>query len=398
MTKRVAIPYQDTELRIVGPVDNFFAHRVQRLDIPVNIPNTTINELGNSGRAGVVTDIPEVTATFQAFDVSHRIYSVLTGTDYEAYPGAGVDVVNLGFCDLIAYIKQADVAQHLKCIHVKYAQITDFNFTYSVDGESTEEYTVGGSEKRYLSNDVVVDSGVLDGSNEFELSETPKQLRNGDYALSVIIAGDWLEEGPECSIAGTTVTVSGSYGDPADKTLVVYHSSTSTMAWSEISDGTVPAAIKGKNIPVYIFASDDTKETQYRVQSVTIRGSFPNTPIKEMGNTSLVGYITEPPDVTGDISVLDVDNEVVALLTTGDKDGDAYEEYGVDQYDTRTLQLQVEVKDPADNSTVLKTVTIPSMRITSDGTTTNVGGQLTQTFNFASDDSQCIVYSGNGPT
>ena len=60
MTKRIAVPYKDVSLRIVGPKADFYAYRVQRLDIPVTLPNTVINELGNARHAGTITDIPEV--------------------------------------------------------------------------------------------------------------------------------------------------------------------------------------------------------------------------------------------------------------------------------------------------------------------------------------------------
>jgi hypothetical protein len=386
MTKRVAVPYKEVKLRIVGPLGDFYAHRVQRLDIPVNLPSTTINELGNSQHAGIITDVPEVTATFQAFDVSHKIFSVLAGKDPTVYPATGVDVSSLGFVDLIGYIKDESVAEMLKCIHAKYMRITDFTFTYSVDGESTEEYTCAGSEKRYLSNDVVVDSGALT-AGQLTLTYAPNQLKNGNYLLSCICAGDWLEEGTEYSVSGTTLTCSGK---TTQYTLAVYHTQSGVLAWSDISDSTVPAAIRGKNIPVTIGV-----EHMYRVQSVTIRGTFPNTKIMEMGNTSVVGYITDPPDISGDITVLDTDNEIVALLTTGTKaDADGYGEFGVNEYEERTLALTVQLKDPADNATIKKTVKIPYMRITSDGTSSNVGGQLTQTFSFMSNDAQCVVYSG----
>lgn len=396
MAKRVAVPYQDTKLRVVGPKGYFDAYRIQRLDMPTNIPNTVINELGNAGHAGVVTDVPECTATFQAFDVSHKIFSILTGYNYVGYPATGVDVSSLSSCDLITYIKQDNVNQHLKCMHVKYARCTDFTFTYSADGESTEEYTFGGSEKRYTVNDIVVDSGGLSATRTFTVTQTPKELRSGNKFLSFIVNGSWLEEGTQYSVAGSTATVSGGYGSSGNVAIAVYHTASGyEMPWTGISDSTVPAAIRGKNIPVYIYATDGTKERQYRVQSVNIRGTFPSTPIKEMGSTSIVGYITEPPDITGDISVLDVDNEIIALLTTGAKTGDSYEEYGVDRYDTQTLKLKVEVKNPSNNTTILKTVEIPAMKITSDGTTSNVGGQLTQTFGFMSNDGRCIVYSGS---
>lgn len=386
MTKKVAIPYKDIKLRIVGPLADFYAHRVQRLDIPANLPNTTINELGNPRHAGIVTDIPEVTATFQAFDVSHKIFAILTGSSVNAYPPSGVDVSELGFIDLIGYVK--GTTDILKCVHAKYMRITDFTFTYAVGGESTEEYTCAGSEKRYLANDVIVDSGYLNVSGELSLTYAPNQLKNNNYLLSLILDGEWKTEGTEFSVAVQKITVSG--GGASNYVLAVYHTLSGVMPWSDISDATVPAAIRGKNVPMMIDV-----EHMYRVQSVTIRGTFPNTKIVEMGNISIVGYVVDPPDISGDITVLDTDNEIVALLTTGSKsDADGYGEFGVDEYEERTLGLQVQLKDPADNTTIKKTIKIPAMRITSDGTTANVGGQLTQTFAFMSNDAQCIVYSG----
>lgn len=388
MAKRVAVPYKDTKLRIVGPSGNFMAHRVQRLDIPANLPTTTINELGNPEHVGIITDTPEVTATFQAFDVSHKIFSYLTGTNPGAFPVEGVDVSELNYCDLIAYIKEADVNEHLKCIHAKYMRVTDFTFTYSVDAESTEEYTFGGSTKRYFANDVVVNSGALAGG-AFTLQYSPKELKNGDKLISMIVDGAWLEEGVDYTVAGTTVSVSGATTEYAQ---AIYHTQSGVMAWTDIADATVPIAIRGKNVPVEIDANH-----MYRVQSVTIRGTFPNTKVMEMGNVDVVGYIADPPDITGDISVMDTDNELVALLTTGSiNDGDGDGEFGVSEYEERTLQLDIIVKDPADNTTVVKTVRIPKMRVTSDGVTSNVGGQLTYTFAFTSDDAKCTIFAGEG--
>jgi hypothetical protein len=355
--------------------------------MPATLPNTTINELGNPGHAGIITDIPEVTATFQAFDVSHKIFAYLTGQNPASYPLAGVDVSNLGFVDLIAYVKEASVAEMLKCIHVKYMRITDFTFTYTVDGESTEEYSCAGSEKRYFSNDVIVDSGNLAGG-AFTLSYTPKQLKNSNYVLSLIVDGVWKTENTDYSVVGTTVTVSGG---TTEHVLAVYHTLSGVMAWTNISDSSVPAAIRGKNVPVTIGV-----EHMYRVQSVTIRGTFPNTKVLEMGNTSVVGFVVEPPDISGDITVLDTDNEMVSLLTDATI-ADTAKEYGVDEYEQQTLSLTVNLKDPADNTTIKKSVKIPYIRITSDGSSSNVGGNLTQTFAFMSNDAQCIVYSGAVP-
>jgi len=404
MAKRTAVPYKDVKLRIVGPLQNFWAYRIQRLDFPTTLPSTNINEVGNNQKVGTITDIPEVTATFQAFDVTHKIFAIMTGQDSLQYGlGAwnsdtgkgqgGIDVKNLGHVDMIGYVKDETLAQNLKCIEARYMMVTDFTFTYSVDAESTEEYTVAGSEKRYFKNDVYVQSGVLTGGAA-TLAYTPKALKNANKLVSCIVNGSWLTENTDYTVTGQQLNVTGG-GSNAYQ--VIYQLSGLYMPWAYISDPTVPIAIRGKNVQIDVKNAASTWEKQYRVQSVTIRGTFPNTKIMEMGNTSVVGYVVEPCDVTGDINVLDTDTEIVALLATGYKEGGVggtISEYLPGDYESQTLALRVVVKDPTDDTTVKKTVYIPKLTITSDGTTTNVGAQLTQTFAFSSKDGQCIVYSG----
>ena len=389
-SKRVAIPYKDIMMRIIGPKQDFYASRVQRLDIPTNLPSTTVNELGNSRHAGTITDIPEVSCTFQAMDVSHKIYSYLTGTNPASYPAAGVDVSNLGNIDIGVYIKDESTTDIVKSIHARKLQITGFTYTYSVDAESTEEYSAEGTEKRYLRNDLYVEYAGICPSGvgaTFTLDYTPKQLKNGNYLISLIQDGLWKVEDEDYSVVGTTVTISGAC---VSGIIAVYHSDSYTdMTWTDqVRDSTIPAAIRGKNVPIRIATNQ-----MDRVQSVTIRGTFPNTRIEEMGNINIVGYIVDPPDITGDLTVLDTDFEIIALLCEGSI-SDTDTEYNVTEYEERTLALRVELLDPADNTTVLKTIRIPGMRITSEGTTGNVGGQVTQTFGFVSDDAQCVVYSG----
>ena len=92
MAKRLAIPSKELALRVVGPVDSFFATRVQRFSMDTDVPVTNVDELGSQQHAGTVTDQPNITLTFSAFDVSVKIFSILTGTDYSSYPSAGVDI------------------------------------------------------------------------------------------------------------------------------------------------------------------------------------------------------------------------------------------------------------------------------------------------------------------
>jgi hypothetical protein len=114
MAKRLAIASKKLALRIVGRAGSFMASRVQRLNINTDIPVTNIDELGNPQHAGTVTDTPNITLTFSAFDVGVKIFSALTGTDADAYPAEGVDIEELREIDAVIYVRDEDVARLCK--------------------------------------------------------------------------------------------------------------------------------------------------------------------------------------------------------------------------------------------------------------------------------------------
>lgn len=400
MARRIAIPHDKMALRVVGPYDEYLAARIQRLDMPTNMPTTNVQELGNPLLAGVTTDIPEVTATFQAMDVSVKLFATLTGNDPTAYPANGVSITDLGEVDLIGVVKDKDISDYVKSIHIQRGQITGFTFTYSVDGESTEEYTVSGNEKRWFRHDIVVEAFSA-AVSPVTLTYDPLEMKNGNYCLSVILDGDYSEEVSVAAADGeylyTPVVNQVSFSPLGTRIVVVYHFDTGVNQWTNVDDATIPAAVRGKNVPVRITASGVATAID-RVQSVTIRGTFPNTVVKEMGNLSVVGTTIQVPEVTGDISVLDTDLELIALFATGDI-ANADVEYRACEFTASGISLEVQIQDPSEGCgtvapTVLKAVYIPQLTLTSEGHTTNVGGNATQTFAWKSTTAECVVYSG----
>lgn len=398
--KPVSVPFKHVALRVVGPRDEYLAARIQRLDMPANIPTTDIDELGNPQHAGTVRDIAEVTASIQAFDVSVKLFAALTGTNPDSYPGAGVDISELGDVDIIGVVRNATIADYAKSVHLRRCRVDSFTFTYSVDGEATEEYTFMGSEKRWFRYDIIVDNYTSANTSPLTLSQTPLQLKNNNRVISYVQDGNYYTEvtgAPtagegEYSVSGTSLTTPDAITNYA---VAVYHSNTGSNLWVDVSDSSIPAAVRGKDIPVYIDAGRID-----RVQSVTIRGTFPVERIEEMGNANVAGYITQVPQVTGDITVLDTDLELIALLTTGDANS-ADVEFQLCEYTADGIDLEIRILDPSDScelpgsGTVLKTVYIPAITITSEGHTTNVGGSAQQTFSWRSTTGECIIYSGS---
>jgi hypothetical protein len=320
---------------------------------------------------------------------------VLTGNDPAAYPGAGVNIEDLSEVDAILYVKDASVTDYVKSAHAKRLQIRDFTYNYSVDGESTEEYTLVGSEKRWFKNDVLVDRFVT-GTTSFTLSETPIVLKNGNYGLSVQLDGSYLEEvttAPatgEYRIVGTTLTTGDSR---TAQVLAVYHANPAGTTWNYISDSTMPAAVRGKDVDVLILAEEIP-----RVQSVTINGNLNIQPVREMGSRNIIGYQKQVPTVEGTITVLDTDTELIDLLLNGSIDsGDTEFEIGQGCV-ASGVTLKVRILDPCDTTspfTVLKTVYVPEVVVVGDSYTSNVNQNASQVFNWRSNTAECYVYSGS---
>lgn len=393
MAQRLAIPSKELQLHIVGPRDSFKASRIQRVALNAEQQVDTKDELGNSQHVGDVKDTPNITLTFSAFDVGIKIFAALTGTDPNAYPGAGVDISELGEIDAVLFAKDANSADYVKSIHGRKLQIRDFTFNYSVDGDSTEEYTAIGSERRYFAHDVIVDKFVS-GTTSFTLSQTPIQLNNGFNGLSVVLDGEYLVETTgvpatgQYRIVGTTLTT----GDTRTaQVLAVYHANPAGLNWSDVNDPSMPPAIRGKDVKIEIAANSIT-----RVQSVSINGNMNVQTVKELGNRAVVGYQRQVPTVEGTITVLDTDNDLISLFTDGVIGSGVEWQPGEGCADTE-LTLKIELVDPCDDigePTVLKTLYLPLITITSDGYTSNVNENASVTFNFRSSDAQLLVFSG----
>jgi hypothetical protein len=399
MAKRLAIPSKELALTVVGPVNSYKAARIQRVGLDNTIPINDIDELGNSRHAGTTLGTATVTLTFQSMDVSTALFGVLTGVS-GAYPVAGRDIQYLGEIDAILKVKDAITTQYAKTAHAKRLQIRDFTYNYTVDGEATEEYTAIGSEKRWFKWDVLVDKFTT-GTNSFTLSYMPIQLKNGNKLLSVILDGGYLTEvsaGPttgQYSVSGNVVTLAD---NRVNQVIFVYHANSGGAdTWTDVSDTVNPAAIRGRDVNVFIGVNQI-----YRVQSVNINGNLRPEAVNELGSRVVIGYQRQVPTVEGQITVLDTDTELIELLTTGSVNVSGVVEYVVGDSPCVISGVSLEVKlvDPCDTSTpftVLKTVYIPSITIAGDNFTSNVNGNAQQVFNWRSTDAQCIVYSGAKP-
>lgn len=392
--KRKSIPSKEFQLVLVGPTNYSKAARVQRVNLNADIPSTIVDEIGSASHAGESKDIPGVTLTFSAFDTGIKLFSVLTGTNPTAYPPTGVDISQLSEIDAVIYIKDETVSDYAKSAHAKRLQVRDFTFSYSVDGESTEDYSAIGSERRWFAYDVIVDK-FSTGTTSFTLSQTPIQLKNGNNALSVIVDGKYMTEvsgAPatgEYRVVGTTLTTGDSR---TSQVLAVYHANPAGNNWADVSDTDTPAAIRGKDVKTVISANGIS-----RVQSITLNGNLNVQAVTEMGNPAkIVGYQKQIPTIEGTLTVLDADNELISLFQYG-VTSSGYEYNLGEGCAPSAIELSIKLLDPCDSTTVLKEIYLDSITPSSDAYSVNVNQNAQLEIGFRSTTGHLVIYSGAKP-
>jgi hypothetical protein len=393
MVKRARVHSRDIQPQIVAPQGLFAAARVQRLDFPLTIPTTSIDELGRRLHVGTTQETPEIRVSFEAFDVSHNTFSYLTGYTPATFPVSGASVTQFQNIDMIGQIRNANTSKIVNAIYAKKLAITGMDASFDVKGNSSVTYTAEGNSKKEFSKPVFYDSFTASGAQaNLGLGHTPVYLtRTSGYvinAYAVYAAGTqgYLTEGTDFTVTGTNVALAANAA-VGDKYWFTYCAAVD--ATFEALDDTAPAAIQGKYVPVTIGVSNIQ-----RVQSVRLRAAMAAESIMEMGGLGKpVGYETGIPDVTGDISVLKTDDDLIALL-----EGVNASTVENDMEFARTdLPLKVQLKNPANPSQVLLTYYLPSLTWSAEGDESTVNQSMNETFSFTSTTGQMYVASGNGP-
>lgn len=395
MAKRVRIHSRDIQPQIVTPQGKFAAARVQRLDFPLSIPTTNIDELGRKLHVGTTQETPEVSVSFEAFDVSHNTYAYLTGYTPATFPASGVSITEFKPVDVIGQIRNISGGNIVNSIYVKRGIVTGMDATFGVRDNSTVSYTVGANSKKELAYPVFYTGTTASGGQTaYYLSQTPNWLtRSSGYIINAM----WtdvstgvslnLNEGTDFTVSGSTVTLSGITTEAGDVVWFTYSANATTTF--EALDDVAPAAIQGKYVPVTISTSNIP-----RVQGASIRAAFTAESIFEMGGLGKpVGREIGIPDVSGDLSVLKTDNDLINLLT-----GQSTTETETDlEFGKTTLPLKIQLKNPANPTQTILTYYVPSITVNAEGDESTVNNSVNETFSWTSTTGELFVASGAGP-
>lgn len=397
MARRARVHSRDLQPQLATPKGLLAAARVQRFEWPAQYPTTSIDELGRKLHVGTTTETPQVSVTVEAFDVTHDTIAYLTGYTGATFPSSGVSITELKGVDVIGQIRDASTLKIVNALYVKRGIVTAMDATFGVRANSTVTYTVSANSKKEFRQPVFYEKFTLFTESGVQtLSKTPTYLtRTSGYIIDAYrsatgtTGGSFLDEGTDFTVTGANINFMGTNVAASDTVWVTYCSNNTTTVFEGLDD-TSPAAIQGKYVPLAISVNNIP-----RVQSATIRASFEAEEILEMGGLGKpVGYEIGVPNVTGDISVLKTDNDLLAILEGMTLPSTAIENDM--EYAKTNLSLKVNLKDPRDPSKVVLTYYVPSITVTAEGDDSTVNQSMNETFSWQSTTGELIIMSGVG--
>lgn len=393
MARRARVHSRDLQPQLATPKGLLAAARVQRFEWPAQYPTTPIDELGRKLHVGTTSETPQVTVTVEAFDVTHNTIAYLTGYTGATFPASGVSVTELKNIDVIGQIRDASTLKIVNALYVKRGIVTGIDASFGVRANSTVTYTISANSKKEFKQPVYYESNTLaSASGSVSLAHTPTYLtRTSGYLIDAYRTGtdgstNYLDSGTDYTVTGTTVAFNGTNTASGDVIWVTYCSAVTTETFKTLDDVS-PAAIQGKYVPVTISVSSIP-----RVQSATIRVAFEAEEILEMGGLGRpVGYEIGVPSVTGDISVLKTDDDLLAILegASGAIENDM-------EFAKTTLPLKIELKDPRDTSRTVLTYYVPSITLTQESDESTVNQSMNETFSWESTTGDLYIASGSG--
>lgn len=396
MARRTRVHSRDLQPLLATPKGLLAVARVQRFDWPIQFPTTEIDELARTLHVGTTQDTPTVSVTVEGFDVTHNTFAAITGSTGNTFVISGASITQMKNIDVIGQIRDASTLGVVNTLYVRRGIVTGLDATFGVKANSTVSYTIQSSSKKEFKQPVYYDLFTLvTATGTQTLAHTPTYLtRTSGYiidayrtATGVNGATSYLDEGVDFNVTGTNINFIGTTVQPSDTIWVTYCSPITTKQF-EALDNISPAAVAGKYVPTKISVS-----TISRVQSATIKASLAAEEIAEMGSLGKpVGYEVGVPSVTGDITVLKTDDDLMALLE-GVSNSTIENDLG---FAVNTLPLKIQLLDPANPSRVVLTYYVPSITVNQESDTESVNQSMSETFSWQSTTGELIIMSGQG--
>jgi len=375
----------------------------------LNIPKEKIYELGNYESVATVYDTPELTFTLESFDVSTDTEQLLVDADIEDVLRDGIDLATAKPINIVQNFKPgkklANPYLAANGVAIPYLTIESASYRFGLRENATETFTLRGDSLYYCPGAVYVDQFPGTGQAGQVCVTThpgyPYTDSNGTRRILAVTAGtNRLTEGPDYTVSygpivddAATATVTVTEPVAVGETIrVVYHSPDPVTYPQTIHTPATlkPAAVKGKDIDVYIggYDPEDPEGSAANkftgVQDVTLEWRVTQEEEREFGNPNAVSRDFDVPTVNGTVTILPRDvPDLFAKLRKITGVSSQTAAVGPDL--AALLPLDIVIKDAESGGTPLKWFHVPDARFSVPGYSPRVEQNVTISLEWESD-------------
>ena len=388
----------------------------------LNIPEEKIYELGNFESVGTIRDIPEISFQLESYDMSTEMECILVNEDptsFSSTPGSNeIDFRDAVPIDIISPWKSRRNQYNIVSgVVIPYLTLESATYRFGVGENSTQSFTLRGDSIFYTLGSPYTEEFTNTGVGPYTLDHTAREYEaSGDsvYVLSVClvdsVSGAYKRVFYDATGDSGYTNTSTTFTLPADESAgydtirVTYGSTNTSEEYTQTGNNPhgepvhrtttlKPAAVRGKDIDVYIGSADATPvwTRMNSVQSFETTWSVSLENDEELGNERYVSSEYDVPEVTGSIGVkpfdpADLFNKIGQITGV-----DTSKVIGANVTNVVPLEIRVSHPDTGDR---LKTFYIPDARFTVPGYSGQANTKLETSMNFSSESGVLYVYNG----
>jgi hypothetical protein len=386
-------------------VDEYVITRLQTGNWDQESTDEDIEEIGNSGIVETIIDpIIPTTVTLNTNDWgSTDFLAQLMGTESTVDGGTSAyipaaanrndwtidqDEIKTAMVDILVRSRDNTTQVLLGTTWIPNCEIQSINWSYSVDGNATENVTVrGDTDRHFVENyrQATVEIGVFNTTSTFDVTTAG----TSHTELYVSVNGTIYDSSYISSWAANLVTLTGVPDLVAgDRIRLVFYADTPDDSFTEL-DTVGIGAIKAPYIVIGL--GDDTEITSasktLRLQSVDVNVTLTREDIKEIGTEQVIKALMTKQEVTVDATVLHDDMENLAKMmgvsgatwTGGDVEFKMQDAIG------NFNDLFVKIYDDSSQTNLLKTLEITELALLNNPFSQDVGAQGTYNISLKAD-------------
>ena len=392
--------------QILHDAHGFVIDRIQTGGVGnLTIPEEKVYELGNFQTVATVRDIPDLSFDLESLDVSTEIESLLLYLDpTTAVEGDEFDFGKAVPMDIISPFKAAQNNYSvIRGVIVPYLTLESATYRFGMQANATEQFTLRGDSIYYTPGAPYYEEYTHDGiEDSYALAHTAIPYHEAGetvhvLALCVVNPDNTYERlfyGEDYTDTSTGFTLLDPTSIPDEAKLrAVYGSTTAAEYPQTVHQGVnvKPAAVRGKDIDVYLGDEDGVFTRWTSVQSFEVTRRVNLEADDEFGNHHHVSQDYDTADVTGNVVVRPRTPDDLFAKINQIANVPSNEVVGL--HSSIGLPVELRVRDP-ETGVLLKTLYVPDARFLVPSIQGRVQQKTEVTFNFTSDGGTLLVYKG----